>query len=489
MNKNRVIILKVFLLIAIIVCSIPLAFAKLSLPAIFCNDMILQRQQPILIWGKTDANQHVTISFNHKVYTCVSDANGLWRGTLSSMQAGGPYQMIISNNYTNEKVTIDNILIGEVWICAGQSNMNFMLASDRDAKTELKENNFNIREFRCALPSGSMNPENSENSKWVSAIGESAKKQFSAVAYYFAKNLQLRLKVPVGIIVMSCGATRAETWTDPQILQTYPALQAFRNYWSSNINNKKESLNNIPGKFYKDVVLPIAPFAAKGLIWYQGESNTLPDNSGRSITERANEYKSLLKGLIQSYRIAWLNRNLPVYVIQLPNFIFPSGDIQWAKIRQAQLDVVDKTPHTGLIVTIDVGDSTNIHPNNKSPLGVRLANLALTNEYGIRFLYPVSSPVIKQFKIEGNKVILSFTDMGKASMFEKNLKGFEIADVVHPEKFIKASAVLINNQVIVTAPEVKVPVIVRYAWADNPSVSLFNSEGLPASPFTVNLIK
>jgi sialate O-acetylesterase len=463
------------------------ANAKLIVPVIFCDNMILQRQKPIAVWGKADAYEDVAITLNNKTTKCISDADGNWRTNLPKMNAGGPYTMAITTN-GNEKITINDILIGEVWLCAGQSNMNFILAGDRNAVTELHADNKNVREFRCDMPQGALNPENSEHSRWITAVGYDDKKQFSAVAYYFAKKLQDELNVPVGVIIMSCGATRAESWTNPELLKADTILKPLLSYWAKNANDPKALINNILGKFYDDVVKPVAPFTARGLIWYQGESNTLPDYSGRTITERASEYKPLLHDVINSYRLAWQNKNLPVCIVQLPNYKDPSGDIQWAKIRQAQLQVVNETPNTGLVITIDVGDSTNIHPNNKQPVGERLALWALVNQYNIKDLI-VSGPIVSGFQVIDAKAVINFKYVADGFMVKNaaTLTGFEIADASSPNIFIAASAVIDNNSVIVFSPKVENPVAVRYAWSDNPLATLFNNMGLPAGPFLLTL--
>jgi sialate O-acetylesterase len=447
----------------------------------------LQRQKPIAIWGKAAAYKDIFITLNNKITKCVSNADGSWNTNLPKMIAGGPYTMTITNG-GNEKITISNILIGEIWLCAGQSNMNFILAGDRNASTELQTVNENIREFRCAMPYGAINPENSEYSKWVDAVNYDNKRQFSAVAYYFAKKLQEELNVPVGVIVMSCGATRAETWINPGLLKADNAIKPLLSYWVKNAADSNISINNMPGKFYDDVVKPVAPFTARGLVWYQGESNTLPDYSGRTITERANEYKPLLRDVISSYRQAWQNKNLPVYIVQLPNYKDPSGDIQWAKIRQAQLQVVNEIPNTGLAVTIDVGDSTHVHPTNKQPVGERLALWALVKQYGVKDII-VSGPLALAMKVKAGKAIITFkyADNGLTVKNTVALKGFEIADANSPNTFVAASAIIDNNSVMVLNPQVTNPIAVRYAWADNPVATLFNNSGLPASPFLITL--
>ena len=267
-------------------------------------------------------------------------------------------------------------------------------------------------------------------------------------------------------------------------------MQPLLSYWRKERKNKDAIINFMPGKFYDDVVKPVVPFAVKGVVWYQGESNSFSDNSGRNMDERTGIYKPLLGALIQNWRSAWSDNRLPFYVIQLPNYKDTSTDLQWAVIRQAQLTIAKETPHTGLIVTIDVGDSATIHPANKMPVGERAARWALVNEYKQPNI-SVSGPIIKQMSIKGNKAILYFIHVneGLLSKTGNTLHGFEIADITNPNHFFPADAFIKNNTVIVTANSVTKPVSVRYAWADNPVVSLFNKNNFPASPFLISIKK
>lgn len=463
------------------------AMAALSLPKIFADNMVLQRGNGVLIWGKSAPGKKVFIAFHDQHKVAVANRDSSWAIKLDPLKAGGPYHMQISNS-DGEKIIIHDILVGEVWICAGQSNMNFVLSGDNNGPQEIKNlDNANIREFRCQMPDGVINPENKEHSKWVIAEGEKAN-LFSAVAYYYAKKIQSTLHIPVGIIVMSCGATRAESWTNPAVLQLYPQLKPLLHYWDIHKNNKDNPVNFLPGKFYTDVVKPVAPYTAKGLIWYQGESNTLPDNSDRSIAARAAEYKPLLQAVIKSWRMAWKNNDWPIYIVQLPNYKDPSGNIYWAEIRQAQLEVAQNTNNTALAITIDAGDSTNIHPKDKKTVGERIARLALYKEYGYSGTGDANGPILKSMRTAGNKAVLEFSNV-KSGLQNKSggdkLLGFEMADVSAKDRFVKANATIDHDKVIITSADIKHPEAVRYGWADNPVISLFNGTGLPASPFLI----
>ena len=453
---------------------------QLSLPKIFSNGMIIQRNKPILVTGNYIPNKKITISFEKKIEKILSDENGSWKAELESMNAGGPYTMKVSGE-TGDSVIIKNILIGDVWFCAGQSNMNFILSADKSWQSEKSNlNNPQIREFRCAMPEGLINPENEEHSQWRQAIGDKAK-LFSAVAYYFAKQIQLSENIPIGIVVMACGGARAEAFTDVNDLKQNPNLQPLMNYWKDKMNDLKLPQNQVPGKFF-DNIKSILPFSIKGILFYQGESNTLPDQSGRSITERADEYEAILKTLIFCYRQTWNNNSLPFYLIQLPNYIDKSGDIQWAKIRQAQLNILKTLPNTGLVVTIDVGDSTDIHPKNKKTVGERAARWALHDVYKHKNILECG-PIIKNVFVKNEKTIIKFDYISGGLKGKEPFTEFEISDQSHPDLFIPAHAQINKNKIILFSDKVKKPSAIRYGWKDNPKAELFNDEGLPASPY------
>ncbi len=461
----------------------------LVLPPIFCNHMIVQREKPFLIWGKAGAKEKISVEFNNETHTVVADDTGNWKALFTKIKTG-VHTTIIVRNAEGKKIHIDDVVAGDVWVCAGQSNMNFMLAADKNGAKEIEQsNNDSLREYRCAMPEGALNPENSDHSQWVPARGEKLSR-FSAVAYYFAKSIQASEHIPIGIIVMSCGNTRAEAWTDTSFLKRYPPLQPLLSYWQKERKNKDALINFMPGKFYDDVVKPVIPFAVKGVVWYQGESNSFSDNSGRNLSERTIIYKPLLGALIANWRSAWNDNRLPFYVIQLPNYKDTSTNLQWAVIRQAQLDVTKETLHDGLIVTIDLGDSTTIHPVNKMPVGERAARWALANEYHQQGI-TVSGPIIAGMKKEGSRAALYFEhiDKGLLSKTGKDLQSFEMADAANPSHFFPADAYIKKNTVIVTSAFVTKPVAVRYAWADNPAASLFNKNNLPASPFLISAKK
>lgn len=457
----------------------------LILPEIFKDSMVLQRGQPLLFWGKSLPGNKVIISFGHEIKSTIAKGNGDWSLNLHALKAGGPYQLKVSDNIGN-RLSLKGVLIGDVWLCAGQSNMNFMLAADKSGSAELATlNNQNIREFRCPMPEGVDNPENNDHSQWISAVGKKAGK-FSAVAFYFAKKIEETEHIPIGIIVMACGDTRAESWMPEESIAAEPRLNTLNSFWLLHKNDNSIPVNHRPGLFYNSVVKPVLPYTIKGVVWYQGESNTLPDNSGRSIFERALEYKALLKTLITDWRNSWKNSKLPFYIVQLPNYKDSAVNLHWSTIRQAQLESMQEVPKVGMAVTIDVGSAKNIHPDNKEPVGYRIALWALANQYADKNKI-ISGPVIQNLKTIKGNIILNFkyTGAGLISQPSHSLEGFEIADALKPSVFIPVKALIEGNTVVVMAKLIQHPVSIRYAWSDNPNPSLFNKEGLPASPFLI----
>jgi sialate O-acetylesterase len=289
--------MKNFVLVTVILLASFTTMAALKLPEIFAGNMILQREMPLKIWGKSVAGERVSVKLNIKIKRVVTDKNGDWQVTFEAMKAGGPYLLKVSTD-KGETILLKNILMGDVWICAGQSNINFMLAAEKNEPEVLKNlNNTNIREYRCAMPAGVENPENNSHLIWVAAVAEKAA-SFWAVVFYFAKQLQESEQVPVGLIWMACGNKRAESWIDTGALQACTSSQPLLHHWQKRKAKNDIVIDHAPGIFYEAVVKPVMSFAVKGVLWYQGESNTLPDNSGRNINERTGKYKPLLKAFI-----------------------------------------------------------------------------------------------------------------------------------------------------------------------------------------------
>ncbi len=482
--KIYTLFLSVFILIFF---SIEISAQSLKMNSVFSDGMILQRDKPIVVKGIYLAGKNVVVSFFKVTKTCMTNSDGFWQAEFKPMKAGGPYVMNVLGE-DGESIQVNDILIGDVWLCAGQSNMNFMLSAEKTFQYESTcLNNPYIREYRAAMPEGLYNPESDEHSQWRTAMGAKAK-LFSAVAYFFAKQIQQSEKIPVGILVIACGGARVEAFVDYEALKNNSDLLPLMNYWKDKIDVSPFPKNHMPGKFFAEMIQPILPFSVKGVLFYQGESNTLADNSGRTITERANEYETILKSLIANWRQTWKDATLPFYLVQLPNYIEKKQDLQWAVIRQAQLNALKNIPNTGLVVTIDVGDSTDIHPTDKKTVGERAARWALANVYGHNEIV-VSGPVVKDVKVKDKQAVVSFIYTAGGLKKKDALTEFEISDRSNPDKFVTAQVRLEGDQLILFSEKVQNPAAVRYAWKDNPKAELFNTNGLPASPFVFLLSK
>ncbi|HUX15844.1 MAG TPA: sialate O-acetylesterase, partial [Phycisphaerae bacterium] len=384
------------------------------------------------------------------------DKDGRWEVRLGPFEAGGPHTLKISGP---QAVTIQDVLVGDVWLCAGQSNMEWGMTGSDTGDDIPKADLPKIRQTR---PGGN----------WVVCTPESAA-GFKAVGFYFARAVQRETGVPIGLVNNAVGGSRIEPWVDPASVasatEVRPALEGGKS-----------------GLFIAKT-LPLVPYGLRGMLWYQGESN---GSEGTSYLQK-------LQILIGGWRKLWGQGDFPLYVVQLPNFQKvndnPAGGDGWANIREAQLKAL-AIPNTGVIITIDVGEPKNIHPKNKFDVGERLARWALAKDYGKKDLV-YSGPLYKGMKVEGNKVRIAFDHVGSGLMVGKKegrrptgevkdgrLKRFAVAGA--DKKWVWADAVIEKDTVVVSSPDVPNPVAVRYAFSGNPEgCNLYNKEGLPASPF------
>jgi len=430
--------------------------AKPFVHSLFGDHMVLQRDMKAPIWGWAKPGEKVTVEMAGKSGTAAADKDGRWEVRLGPFEAGGPHTLKISGP---QAVTIQDVLVGDVWLCSGQSNMEWGMTGS-DTGDDIPKADFpKIRQTR---PGGN----------WTVCTPESAA-GFKAVGFYFARAVQRETGVPIGLVNNAVGGSRIEPWVDPASVasatEVRPALEG-----------GKSSL-------FIAKTLPLVPYALRGMLWYQGESN---GNEGAS-------YLHKLQVLIGGWRKLWGQGDFPLYVVQLPNFQQandnPAGGDGWAKIREAQLKAL-AIPNTGVIITIDVGDPGNIHPKNKFDVGERLARWAVAKDYGKKGLV-YSGPLYKGMKVEGNKVRISFDHVGSGLMVGKKegrrpteevkdgqLKRFAVAGA--DKKWVWADAVIEKDTVVVSSPDVPNPVAVRYAFSGNPEgCNLYNKEGLPASPF------
>lgn len=611
--------------------------ASLKLPALISDGMVLQRDTELKLWGWASTGESVEISFLNKSYKTTADANGKWEVSLPPQKAGGPYQMQINNIFIND------ILIGDVWLCSGQSNMETLISRVLDLyKDEVSQiNNPYIRYLKIPLKYNFTGVSDDINGGlWKAATPENIL-DFSAVAYFFAKDLYDKYKVPIGLLNSSVGGSPIEAWLSKDALKQFPTnLQVAQQFaqpgyidsiraeekknteqWYATLNQNDKGISNwfkndldtsdwgtislpgywadkgigningsfwfrkefevpasmvgkpavlrlgcivdsdsayINGQFvgttsyqyppriytiplgllhegknsvtvrvinsigkggfvedkpyrivvgdefidltgnwnykvgaemallrpqtffqykpmglYNAMIAPMLNYPIKGIIWYQGESNT----------SKPTEYSTLLTALINDWRMKWNRTDLPFIIAQLPNFMQPKenpSESNWAMLRESQLKALT-LPNTGMAVNIDLGEWNDIHPLNKKDVGHRLALIAMKIAYGDPNVIS-SAPVYKSMVVEGDKIILSFTEIGNGFASTEKLKGFAIAG--EDKQFVWADAKIEGDKVIVWSDKVKNPVAVRYAWADNPEgANLRNKEGLPSSPF------
>jgi len=466
------------LLILLFVSSF--ANAQVTLPPFFNCNMVLQQGIPIPVWGWASPKEKVSVTFNNKTVTTKAGKDGKWKVSLQAMNYGGPYNMVVKGKNLR---TIENILIGEVWVCSGQSNMEFALSSAINAPAEIAASDYpEIRLFTVKRRMSEKPQENLEEGEWWQCSPVSSPK-FSAVAYFFGRALYKKLKVPIGLIHTSWGGTVAETWTSPETIAKNPDFAAkLEELKTVNIaeynkaNEKKLGPNSYPTLLYNGMINPLVPYGIKGAIWYQGEGN-----AGRAF-----QYRRVFPDMIKDWRAQWEQGDFPFLFVQLANYMKADSvpvESTWAELREAQTMTLS-LPNTGMASAIDVGEALDIHPKNKQTVGQRLALSALKVAYhqNIENL----GPVFSDMKINGTKIDLTFSHVGigfKVKEKYNYVKGFTIAGNDHKFRWAKAT-ITGPNTIQVYSSEVDAPVAVRYGWANNPDdVNLYNSEGLPADPF------
>jgi len=502
-----------FAVFLLVLSSTFTASARLKLHGLFSDDMVLQRDMPVAIWGWADPNDEVTIEFRDQKVKA-RNKDGKWIAHLKPLKAGGSDNLAIkasksgkNGDASPEVVTLSRVMVGEVWIASGQSNMELPLRASFEAEKEIAAAaNGNLRLYTVPKLKAEK-PVEDVPSSWRECVSETAS-NFSAVAYYFGRDLQKALGVPVGIIHTSWGGSPAEVWMSQDVLEKSPEykrdiLDAYR---ESSIKyrmavdrfEEEEAAAKKDGKafskqrprapwrpteLYNGMIAPLIPFAFKGAIWYQGESNT----------GHAWQYRHLFQEMIKNWRHDWAEGNFPFLLVQLAPFkaIKPEPDeSDWAELREAQALAVKELANVGMAVITDVGDEKDIHPKKKEPVGSRLALVARAIAYKQDIEY--SGPVYKNMKVRGNEAVLSFEHVGhglavrgidgRASVpASPELKGFAIAG--EDKKFVWAKARIEGDKIIVSHPEIQKPIAVRYGWADYPVVNLWNKDGLPASPF------
>lgn len=446
--------------------------AQLEMPSFISNNMVLQQQTEAPIWGKAKAlsNVQVSCSWDNVKYVATANTTGKWTVKVNTPTAGGPYTIKV-----NDEI-IENVLIGEVWICSGQSNMQWPMVDTDNAEEEISNANYpQIRLFYAARQLGDK-PQDDCYGKWEECTSESVK-MFSAVAYYYGKKLSEELNVPIGLIHTSWGGSTAQAWVKEEILR---ADSEYDCYFETQKEKEMEAAPGVvplnqhsPYRLYNAMIHPFIPYAMKGVIWYQGESNQ------SFCPNEPNRYEKLFPALIESWRDDWQIGDFPFYYVQIAPFDWGITRV-CAMVRDAQRKSL-KVRNTGMAVTMDIGNPKDIHPRNKKDVGNRLALWALAKDYGKTDLV-YSGPLYKSLQIDGKKAIVDF-DYVESGLMAKDgdLTHFEIAG--SDQKFHKAKAVIEGETVVVTSRKVKEPAAVRYGFYNTDEPNLFNKEGLPASSF------
>lgn len=488
-----------------------LAFSStFQLANIFNEGVVLQRNAKVEIWGTGIPGEKVKIEIQNKQENTEVNAEGYWSVILPALKAGGPYKLKAVSSQKN--IILEEVYVGEVWIAGGQSNMAWQLEKSENAKEHIANaKNENIRfvlvpqvYYEGHQVKGSMD--------WHTATTEDVGKM-SGIAYFFAKDLQEKLQVPIGIICCYKGGTPAESWMDREAILSNPLhapiVQNYESYLQRmgeakynslyftyeeemklyrdsvkkgfvNAARPKEPMGEKnykrPCGLYNTMVKPIVPYTVKGIVFYQGEANA----------PRSEQYQTLFPDLIQAWRNDFNNPEMPFFFVQLAAYDHPGyrGPV-WAELREAQLKTWQSVKNTGMVVTMDVGEKNDIHPIYKEPVGKRLALFALNQVYGYKTAY--SGPVFKKADFKGNEVVVKFDYVDKGLTSNGELKGFVVCG--SDSVFVPAKAVISGNKVVVSSDQVTRPVAVRYNWDNWGEGNLKNSAGLPASPFRTDNFK
>ena len=465
------------LTIVLITCR-AIGYAEVTLPKILGNGMVLQREKACPVWGTAAPGEKVSVKFGKQTKTTVADASGKWEVILNPMQASAePTDLTVSGTNT---IVLHDILVGEIWICSGQSNMAYeMRKNSKVAKPDTSTANSPVDEMNRAhnqsiriflVTQKNLSTDANPNHNGWNVAEDSALRAFSAAGYFFAKKLNQELHIPVGIICSAISGSRIEPWIPESAFETSM-------YFKTQGDSSKAGGDH--GKFYHRMIEPLAPLAIRGFLWYQGEAN---------VTETIT-YTHKMQLLINSWRALWADESLPFYYTQIVPYYYtkmkttavitPETEPAFWEAQTMALTI----QHTGMIQTTDLNDDVkNLHPPFKWEVGRRLALLALAKNYGEKDLV-YSGPVYQSMKISGSKIILTFKYTGKGleSHNGKPLDFFTIAGT--DGNFVTADAKIEGNKIIVSSPTIKSPTAVRFGWQEDAQPNLFNKNGLPAMPF------
>lgn len=460
------------------------ATTTLKLAGIFTDRMVFQRECEAAIWGTAQPSARVTVapSWSKESFHAEADSSGNWRTKIKTPIAGGPFKVDITSG--DDSITLSDVLVGEVWICSGQSNMQWKLRGfgvDHFKEDVDKATHPNIR--FCSIPQVlALEEQDDVHATWTTCTPQSAL-AFSAVGYFFGSRLHQELDIPIGLISSNWGGSSAEAWVSPEVLgkqflefnasvSNYEALVEDSGVLYNNIKKAPKGLRQTsPAVLYNSMIHPLIPFSFRGVVWYQGESNV----------KQPEQYRTLFPAVIRDWRDRWNLGDFPFYFVQIAPFAYKQNPVSAAFLREAQMMTLSE-PNTGMVVTMDIGDPTNIHPKQKKPVGERLALLALKRDYG-RSEIVDSGPLYSGYTVEGDTVRLTFKNLGRGliSRDKKPLTHFTIAGA--DKAFVVAEASIQGDTIVVHSDKVSQPVAVRFAWGSGDVPNLSNKEGLPASSF------
>lgn len=480
------------------------ASAEPKLGAIFSDHMVIQREQPLPVWGSAAPGEEILVRFAGQEKKARTNHAGEWQVRLDPLEANAEAREL---EIVGEKsVSIKDVLVGDVWLCSGQSNMDFPLYKTGDKSEIAKADYPRIRQFHVRAASVNA-PQQWVDGAWDVCTPQTALR-FTAVGYYFGRDLHLSQKIPIGLINSSVGGTGARLWLPTAALQASPVLSPLLDEdlklkimfctkirdtspeaaaWLADVEAARAANQPLPllpplpkqdhyaGYLYNGMISPLTRFPIKGVLWYQGESNT-------TSFQAARQYRPLLTTLIDSWRTAWGIGEFPFYIVQLPSFGTTVAEHPWAQLRESQRLVSRAVPQSGLVVTVDLGEANTWHPLNKRDVGMRAALLARAKTYGEKITG--TGPEYESMRVVGNEIVLTFAKHSGPLVANGGApQHFTVAGA--DKKFFPATARIEGDTVIVSSAEVPAPVVVRYAWAGNPEgANLFNAAGLPASPFT-----
>jgi sialate O-acetylesterase len=509
------------LFLTFVLCAVShLAHGELSLHPLFSDHAVLQADLPLPVWGKAAAGAEVKVKFSGQEKTATADAEGRWQVVLDALKVSGePAEMSVQSGA--ESASVGDLLVGEVWVCSGQSNMAMTVSRSIDLETTREEaatGKFaGVRLFKVPV-AGADERQTTVNAKWTLSDAGTVP-NFSAAGFFFGAALHRDLKVPVGLIQSANGGTNAYSWINEQTFREDPVGAPSREYyeaalavypaakqkydaalanWSEKARQARAEGKTLaqraprppqgpdnpkrPTGHYNAMIAPLQPYAIRGAVWYQGEANSRPPFT--------TQYRDLMFALVEDWRKDWTlavsavdmeHREFPFYLVQLPNYA--GGHEQgWPIIREQMFRFWKDGKNTGMVTTIDVGDADDIHPRDKKPVGERLARFARAHTYGADIVY--HGPVYETMKVVDDSIVLSFGQVGGGLVASDKgpLKYFEIAG--EERKFVPAQATIDGETVAVKGEGIEAPVAVRYAWSNNPEdPNFFNAEGLPASPF------